>query len=98
MSSTSNNREQEIEQQKEMQVQDEIQRLKDLETQNNNMQKNLRDQMAKNQINEQLLKRTSEFLDEILKLSTRNTYLATMIKDIIDNSNTTTATATSRPS
>lgn len=98
MSSTSNNREQEIEQQKEMQVQDEIQRLKDLETQNNNMQKNLRDQMAKNQQNEQIFLRTSAFLEEINKAAARITYMTTMIKDIIDNRNLTATSATARPS
>lgn len=68
-------------------AENEIVRLKDLENQNNAMKQQLQVAMQKNQANEQVFMRISAFLGEILALNARTTYVATMIKDIVDNRN-----------
>jgi hypothetical protein len=66
---------------------DEIQRLKMLETQNDSIKKALESQLQKNQNNEQIFIRLSALLGELVALSNRTTYVATMVKDIIDGRN-----------
>jgi hypothetical protein len=68
-------------------AQDEIQRLKMLETQNDSIKKALETQLQKNQNNEQIFIRLSALLGELVALSNRTTYVATMVKDIIDGRN-----------
>jgi hypothetical protein len=78
------------EQQKEIEdktAQDEIARLKMLETQNDSIKKALESQLQKNQNNEQIFIRLSALLGELVALSNRTTYVATMVKDIIDGRN-----------
>jgi hypothetical protein len=70
-------------------AQDEIQRLKMLETQNDSIKKALETQLQKNQNNEQIFIRLSALLGELVALSNRTTYVATMVKDIIDGRNQT---------
>jgi hypothetical protein len=68
-------------------AQDEIARLKMLETQNDSIKKALESQLQKNQNNEQIFIRLSALLGELVALSNRTTYVATMVKDIIDGRN-----------
>jgi hypothetical protein len=70
-------------------AQDEIARLKMLETQNDSIKKALETQLQKNQNNEQIFIRLSALLGELVTLSNRTTYVATMVKDIIDGRNQT---------
>ena len=70
---------------------DEIQRLKFLETENNTIRQQLNQQVKKNQENEQVFLRVSGLLNELLALSHRTTYVATMVRDIVDNRNATTS-------
>jgi hypothetical protein len=80
------------EQQKEIQdktAEDEIARLKMLETQNDSIKKALESQLQKNQNSEQIFIRLSALLGELVALSNRTTYVATMVKDIIDGRNQT---------
>ena len=65
----------------------EMDRLKNLEAQNNSMKEALQVQMQKNQAYEQIFARMSAFLGEILATTARTTYVATIIKDILDNRN-----------
>lgn len=65
----------------------EMDRLKALETANGGIKKALDAQMQKNQQNEQTFIRLSAMLGELLAVNARTTYIATMIKDIIDGRN-----------
>jgi uncharacterized protein YigA (DUF484 family) len=58
-----------------------------LETQNDSIKKALETQLQKNQNNEQIFIRLSALLGELVALSNRTTYVATMVKDIIDGRN-----------
>lgn len=72
-------------------IQDEVQRLKDMETQNNDIQRILNAQMDKNQNYEQIFLKISALLGEVLKSTAQTTYIITMAKDIIDNRNITSS-------
>lgn len=66
---------------------DEVERLKNIESQNNIIKQSLDGYTARLQHYDQIFARISAFLDEVLKANARTTYLVTMAKDIIDSRN-----------
>ena len=66
---------------------DEIERLKALEAQAGGIKKALDLQIQRNQQSEQIFIKVSALMNELLALNARTTYVATMIKDIVDNRN-----------